>query len=152
MGSPKRSRTSAETWEKSLVGKIAGSPRNGLIAHYELDGNLSDVSGRYQHGRTVSGDPTFGSGQVGKAVSFDGDSHVSFGKTGTFESSDPFSVAVWLRGSGNTPVAALQKIDNHDTRRGFEFLFDDLELVGIQGARHFLRSGSPRIGPTAPFK
>jgi len=121
-----------EKWEKSLVGKIAASPRNGLTAHYELDGSLSDVSGRYQHGRTVSGDPTFGSGQVGKAVSFDGDSQVSFGSVGAFERSDPFSMAVWLRGNGNTPIAAFQKIDNPETRRGYEFLFDDLELVGIQ--------------------
>jgi hypothetical protein len=121
-----------EKWEKSLVGKIARSPRNGLTAHYELDGSFSDVSGRYQHGRTVNGDPTFGSGQVGKAVTFDGDSQVSFGNVGAFERSDPFSLAVWLRGSGNTPIATLQKIDNPETRRGYEFLFDDLELVGIQ--------------------
>ena len=121
-----------EKWEKSLVGKIAESPRNGLTAHYELDGSLSDVSGRYQHGRTVRGDPTFGSGRVGKAVSFDGDSQVSFGSVGGFERSEPFSLAVWLQGSGNTPIAAFQKIDNPQTRRGYEFLFDDLELVGIQ--------------------
>jgi uncharacterized protein DUF1553/uncharacterized protein DUF1549/concanavalin A-like lectin/glucanase superfamily protein/cytochrome c len=121
-----------EKWEKSLIGKIAESPRNGLTALYGLDGSLSDMSGRYQHGRTVSGDPTFGSGQVGKAVSFDGDSQVSFGNVGAFERSDPFSLAVWLRGNGNTPISAFQKIDNPETRRGYEFLFDDLELVGIQ--------------------
>jgi hypothetical protein len=57
---------------------------------------------------------------------------VSFGRVGAFERSDPFSLAVWLRGSGNTPIAAFQKIDNPETRRGYEFLFDDLELVGIQ--------------------
>ena len=128
-----------EKWEKSVVGKIAGSPRDGLIAHYELDGNFSDVSGRFQHGRTISGDPTFGSGRVGKAVSFDGDSQVSFGRVGAFERSDPFSITVWLRGSGNTPIAALQKIDNPGTRRGYEFLFDDLELVGIQKRAAHLR-------------
>src|SRR4029453_7713374 len=71
-----------EKWEQSLVGRIAASPRNGLIAHYELNGSFSDGAGRYQHGRTVSGDPTFGSGQVGRSVSFDGDSHVSFGNMG----------------------------------------------------------------------
>ena len=121
-----------EKWEKFLVGKIAESPRKGLTAHYELDGSLSDVSGRYQHGRTVRGDPTFSSGRVGKAVSFDGDSQVSFGSVGGFERSEPFSLAVWLQGNGNTPIAAFQKIDNPETRRGYEFLFDDLELVGIQ--------------------
>src|SRR5258708_4263631 len=78
-----------EKWEKSLVGKIAASPRKGLTAHYELDGSLSDVSGRYQHGRTVRGDPTFSSGRVGKAVSFDGDSQVSLGRVGGFERTVP---------------------------------------------------------------
>ena len=121
-----------EKWEKSLTGKVAGSPRNGLTAHYDLDGSFADGSGRYQHGRTVSGDPTFGSGRVGKSVSFDGDSQVSFGNVGAFGLSDPFSLAVWLRANGNTPIAALQKIEDPDTRRGYEFIFDDLELVGIQ--------------------
>jgi hypothetical protein len=121
-----------ESWEKSLAGKIARASRSGLTAHYELDGNFSDVSGRYQNGRTVGGDPTFGSGQVGRAVNFDGDSQVSFGNVGAFESSDSFSLAVWFRGSGNTPMSALQRIDSPETRRGYEFLFDDLELVGIQ--------------------
>ncbi len=51
---------------------------------------------------------------------------------GAFERSDPFTLAVWLRGSGNTPIAALQKIDSPETRRGYELLFDDLELIGIQ--------------------
>ena len=121
-----------EKWEKSLAGKIAASPRNGLSAHFELDGSFSDVSGRYQNGRAVGGDPTFGSGQVGRAVNFDGDSQVSFGNVGAFERSDPFTLAVWMRGGGNTPMSALQKIDNPESRRGYEFLFDDLELVGIQ--------------------
>ena len=119
-------------WEKTVAGNITAASRSGLTAHYELDGSLSDISGRYQHGRTLSGDPTFGSGPVGKAVGFDGDSHVSFGNVGAFERSDPFSVAVWIRARANTPIAALQRIDNPETRRGYEFLFDDLELVGIQ--------------------
>ena len=60
--------------------------RDGLVAHYELDGNFSDISGRYQHGRTVIGDPTFDAGQVGRAVSFDGDTEVSFGNVGCVRS------------------------------------------------------------------
>lgn len=121
-----------EKWENSLVGKKAAFSRDGLTAHYELDGNFSDVSGGYRHGRTVSGDPTFGSGYVGRSVNFDGDSHVSFGNVGAIDRSNPFSIAFWLRGSGNTPTAVMQKIDNPETRRGYEFLLDDHELVGIQ--------------------
>ena len=123
-----------EQWETSLVGRIAVSPRNGLTAHYELDGSLSDVSGRYQHARTVRGDPTFGAGQVGRSVNFDGDSQVSFGNVGGggLGRAASFSLAAWLRASSNTPIAAFQKIDNPESRRGYEFIFDDHELIGIQ--------------------
>ena len=121
-----------EGWEKSYTSKVASSSREGLVAHYELDGSFSDISGRYAHGRTVKGDPTFGGGQVGRAVSFDGDSQVSFGGAGAFDRADKFSLAVWLRGSGNTPMSWFQKLEDAETRRGYEFHFDDLELVGIQ--------------------
>lgn len=121
-----------EQWEKAYTNKVAAAPREGLTAHYELDGNFSDISGRYAHGRTVKGDPTFGGGQVGRAVSFDGDSQVSFGAAGAFDRADPFSMAVWLKGSGNTPISWFQKLADPETRRGYEMHFDDLELVGIQ--------------------
>ena len=121
-----------EQWEKTGAGKTAKSLASGIAAHYELDGSLSDVSGRYQHGRTVSGDPTFGAGQVGRSITFDGDTQVSFGRVGRFDETNQFSIAFWMRGNGNTPIAALQRIDNATTRRGYEFLLDDLELVGIQ--------------------
>jgi uncharacterized protein DUF1553/uncharacterized protein DUF1549/concanavalin A-like lectin/glucanase superfamily protein/cytochrome c len=121
-----------QQWEKTLVGRTIKSLISGITAHYEFDGSLSDVSGRYQHGRTVSGDPTFGSGRVGRSIVFDGDTNVSLGRVGSFGESDRFSIAFWMRGNGNTPIAALQRIDGSQTRRGYEFLLDDLELVGIQ--------------------
>jgi len=127
-----------EEWEKAYLAKVAASPRNGLTAHYELDGNLSDISGGYRHGRTIKGDPTFGAGQVGKAVSFDGDTQVNFGNVGSFDRTDAFSLAVWLRGSSNTPISALQKIEDPQTRRGYEMFFDGLELIGIQRRAAYL--------------
>ena len=45
---------------------------------------------------------------------------------------EPFSLAVWLRGRGNLPMAAFQKLDGADKRRGYEWLFDDIVLVDIQ--------------------
>ena len=72
-------------WEKALPPPV---PRgldlgaDGLVAHYELDGNFSDISGRFQHGRMITGDPTFDAGRMGRAVSFDGDTEVSFGDVG----------------------------------------------------------------------
>jgi hypothetical protein len=121
-----------EEWEKQFVGKIAVAPNQGLVAHYELDGSFSDISGKFQHGRTIKGDPTFGNGQVGKSVNFDGDSQVNFGNIGAFESNEAFTLAMWLNGYSNKPVSVLQKIDNAQRRRGYEFLFDDIRLAGIQ--------------------
>ncbi len=119
-------------WEKTFAKKPLTTLRGKLIAHYELDGNLSDVSGGYRHGRTVRGDPTFGSGRVGKAVSFDGDTQVSFGDVGGFDRQDAFTIAFWLKGESNTPLAVLQRVDPSAARRGYEFILDDLALIGIQ--------------------
>jgi hypothetical protein len=119
-------------WERTVSEKGALDDTDGLVAHYELDGNFSDISGRYQHGRTVAGDPTFDVGQVGGAVSFDGDTEVSFGNVGGFDRADPFTLAVWLKGRGNQPMAVFQKLDDEGRRRGYEWSFDDVALVGIQ--------------------
>jgi mono/diheme cytochrome c family protein len=119
-------------WEKGVSEKPAEPDLAGLVAHYELDGNFSDISGRYQHGRTVVGEPTFDLGQVGRAASFDGDTEVSFGNVGRFDRGDAFSLAVWLRGRGNQPVSVFQKIESPDRRRGYEWQLDDIALVGIQ--------------------
>jgi hypothetical protein len=120
-----------EKWEASVSEQPAEPDVAGLVAHYELDGNFSDISGRYQHGRTVVGDPTFEAGQVGRAVSFDGDTEVSFGNVGALDR-DPFTLAVWLKGRGNLPISVFQKIDSVDRRRGYEWMLDDIALVGIQ--------------------
>ncbi len=93
--SPTRSsRRCRREWEKDVCRRSAAAPNldrrrpRRLVAHYELDGNFSDVSGRYQHGRTIAGDPTFDAGQIGRAVSFDGDTEVSFGNVGAFDRGD----------------------------------------------------------------
>ena len=106
--------------------------RKGLTAHYELDGSFSDISGRYQHGRMIAGDPTFDIGQIGRAATFDGDTEVSFGNVASFDRADPFSLAVWMRPRGNLPIAGFQKLDGPEHRRGFEWRFDDFALFDIQ--------------------
>ncbi len=97
-----------------------------------MDGSFSDISGRYQHGRTITGDPTFDDGPIGKAASFDGDTEVSFGNVGAFDRASPFSVAVWLKGRGSLPMSIFQKLDDPEHRRGYEWRFEDVTLVGIQ--------------------
>jgi uncharacterized protein DUF1553/uncharacterized protein DUF1549/concanavalin A-like lectin/glucanase superfamily protein/cytochrome c len=124
-----------QEWEKTLSQTVPRSfdlGADALIAHYELDGNFSDISGRFQHGRMVTGDPTFEAGRVGKAASFDGDTEVSFGNVGGFDRTDRFSAAFWMRPRGNQPIHAFQKLNDARGRRGYEWRFDDFVLFDIQ--------------------
>lgn len=119
-------------WETALDGEPARSDREGLLAHYELDGSFSDVSGRYLHGRTVRGDPTFEPGPIGRAASFDGDTEVRFAVPGRFDRGDRFSVAAWIRGRSKEPTTVLQKLAAGPPGRGFWWELGDVELAGIQ--------------------
>ncbi len=119
-------------WEKPFTGRVAEAMRDGLTAHYPLDGSLSDISGRYQHGTTVKGDPTFGNGRVGRGVGFDGETQVSFGNVGGFDRDDRFTFATWVKVDSNVPLTWLHKAASESDRRGWDTFFDDLGLVGIQ--------------------
>jgi mono/diheme cytochrome c family protein len=131
-------------WEKGAAEKMTQPDGVGLLAHYELDGNFSDISGRYQHGRTIVGEPTFDIGKVGRGASFDGDTEVSFGNVGGFERDQAFTFASWVKGRGNLPMAGFQKLESAERRRGYEWRFDDITLVDIQkwAARLNLRMAS----------
>jgi hypothetical protein len=117
-------------WEQTLASAPLPLETEALAAHYDLDGSFADGSGRYQHGRTIAGDPTFDAGLIGRAASFDGDTEVSFGNVGRFDRRDPFTLAVWVRGSGNQPMAVLHKLEGK--RHGYAIAFEDIALFDIQ--------------------
>ena len=119
-------------WETPMMGRIAESAQQGLAAQYELDGNFSDGSGNQRHGRLVTGDSAFGNGVIGRGLSFDGDTRVSFGASPQFDSGQPFTITFWMRGGGREPASVLQKISGDDARRGYEFYLYDRALIGIQ--------------------
>ncbi len=120
-------------WEKTLAGRVAVAPVEGITAHYELDGGLADSSGHYRHGRMLSGDPTFGGGMVGRAVSLDGQTVLSFGDAGSFDAGDGFTFALWMRpGIGKIGNVVFQKIEDEKTRRGYELIFEKTHLIDIQ--------------------
>jgi hypothetical protein len=118
-------------WEATVLAEAKPAVTTGLVAHYELDGSFSDMSGRYQHGRTIAGEPSFDAGRTGRAATFDSDTEVTFGDVGSFERNEPFSVAAWLRGRGKLPMAVIQKVERPGGP-GYEWAFDDIVLAGIQ--------------------
>ena len=38
-----------QEWEKTISATLPAIDTAGLVAHYEMDGSFSDISGRYQH-------------------------------------------------------------------------------------------------------
>ena len=49
----------------------ATAPTTGLVGYWKFDGNASDSSGLGNNGTLVGG-PTFTTGKIGQALSFDG--------------------------------------------------------------------------------
>src|SRR5262245_6964732 len=105
-------------------------PQDGLVAHYEFDGHLSDTSGHYQHAKTLRGEVTFGSNVVERGGEFNGETHLSFGNVGDFERNQPFSIAFWFNkgGSAGQELTLIQKLNYR--QGGYELTFDGSMPVG----------------------
>ncbi len=113
-------------------GRLAGlpeTPRADLLAWYELDGNLSDITGHYRHGAVVKGDPSYGEGVIGNAAEFDGQTQVTFGRF-DIDSARPFSIAFWVAPGGARRNPLLTKLTPDG--RGLEIYLDDYVLTDIQ--------------------
>ena len=112
-------------WEKAEILRVGPAVRDGLVAHYEFDGNLTDTSGHYRYGRVVHGDLTYSNAAVDKGADFDGETHAVFGHVAAFDNNAPFSVALWLKVNNKLRETVLQQ-------GGLEIALDDFELAGIQ--------------------
>ncbi len=132
-----------EKWEPGRLSSLPETPRDGLLAWYELDGSLSDITGHYRRGHVLKGNPTYGAGIIGNSADFDGQTQVSFGQLG-LDSGKPFSIAMWIRpgGARRNPVLTQLTADG----RGFEVYLDDYVLTDIQqrSPRVFLRIGDAK--------
>jgi len=105
-------------------------PTDGLTAHYEFDGHLSDTSGHYRHGRMQRGAVTFGPNVIGLGGEFNGETHLSFAGAGDFERTQPFSMAFWFNkgGSAGQELTLLQRLQYR--QGGYELVFDGSVPVG----------------------
>jgi uncharacterized protein DUF1553/uncharacterized protein DUF1549/concanavalin A-like lectin/glucanase superfamily protein/cytochrome c len=117
-------------WEKTRLKTLREPPRDALLAHYELDGNLADSSGHYARGRVIKGDLNFGAGMVDKAVEFGGEARVDFGPVADFDRDEAFSIVAWVRGNSILEMDAFHKIADEVTRQGFELAFSESIPIG----------------------
>jgi hypothetical protein len=112
-------------WEQTQLAALRSVGREGLLAHYEFDGNLTDSSGHYQYGRVTKGDVTYANAAVDRGVDFDGQTQAVFSRVPSFERQAPFATAFWLKVNGKLKDPVFQQ-------GGFEVWLDDFELSGVQ--------------------
>ncbi len=99
-----------EQWEKQRLALLnyaaPAGLREGLLAHYEMDGTVNDHSGAYRHGLVLRGEPAMVLTSVGKATLFPTTSRVALGK---MEFGDEYSIAAWLVQGHHEPQTVLQQ-------------------------------------------
>jgi Protein of unknown function (DUF1553)/Protein of unknown function (DUF1549)/Concanavalin A-like lectin/glucanases superfamily/Planctomycete cytochrome C len=117
-------------WAKNAEFASKLPPAAGLAAHYEFDGGLADSSAHSEAARIVKGDVTYPAGYVNRAVDLGGETQLDFGPIGDFDRSDPFTIAVWVRGNGILETDVLHKLSDPQTRRGFELVLGDAIPIG----------------------
>jgi hypothetical protein len=114
-------------WEKTRLETLTPSPRRGLVAEYDLNGNFNDLSGRYHHGRVVRGEVSYGPGPVDRAATLNAVSRVDTGVL----LPEAFSIALWEQADGKAQSVVLDNTDEANGRRGFEMLVG--ESKGLPG-------------------
>ena len=113
-----RIRSDLAQWERSALDTIPRSSREGLEAHYEMEGGFADSSGNYRHGRIMRGNPLFDASKAGRGATFDVDTNVAFPGTRDLDLSKPFTVAFWMRHTGLVEKGLLHKMDGPHSQRG----------------------------------
>ena len=101
-------------WEKTALASMPVDPRSGILAHYDFEGSFPDLSGHYQHGKSLRTEIAFTGGPVGRAADFGPDSHVRIAAL----PAGAFSLAMWLRPTGSQESSVLHN-------EGFEIALDE---------------------------
>ena len=129
---------SQKVWEKWLrnAGTRDWSPRDGLILHFKLDGDLREDTGVYRRRESrkplqtpdpakqvraafvdAGDESAFVRGRVGQAASLDGKRHIDGGPGFKLDFLDPFSFAAWIRPT-SANGAILSKAESFRTGQG----------------------------------
>ncbi len=91
-------------WQKTRVDTLPQPPRDGLLAHYAFDGNLSDSSDNHRDGRLIKGVTPFVAGRPGQSASFNGEARIEFPG---FQA-ERFAIALWMRSGALSEMTVLE--------------------------------------------
>ncbi|MBM3762616.1 MAG: DUF1553 domain-containing protein [Acidobacteria bacterium] len=114
-------------WEKTKLSKMSAPARNGLAAHYELEGNFNEATGTYLHGRYLGLPPTASDGPVGQSALLDTGARIEIPEPNGFNEDAAFSLAFWFRGGNKLePLTILTKKNG----AGIEIGNDEVFSIG----------------------
>jgi hypothetical protein len=117
------------TWEAALTPQdVAKWGSLGISAHFrfdEADGPSTVDAAALSNASpaTIHGPAERAEGVDGKALTFNGTTHVVAGQVGNFDSDESFSVAAWFRPTTASAGAVLSKMDDANSFRGYDVLF-----------------------------
>jgi hypothetical protein len=113
-------------WEKTLQATppIQWSIANGLVAHYEFDGNTANESDPSKVAKFQGGAAAYVPGPVGKAGDFDGQRFVDAGNVADFGFYDKFSCAAWIYARGPQGGAIVTRMTDAPRADGYNVYLD----------------------------
>ncbi len=116
----------------------------GLVAHYELDGNFSDISGHYRHGHVVAGDPDSIAAWSARRCTSTATPRSASATAPRFDRDHPVHACRLVEGRLREPADhGVPEARCRWSRHGVAF--DDLPLVDIQsGLQLQIRLAGPR--------
>jgi hypothetical protein len=123
-------------WEKTKLSRMSAPARDGLAAHYELEGNFNEATGTYKHGRYLGMPPTPNDGPVGQSALLDTGARIEIPEPDGFNEDEAFSLAFWFRGGNKLePMTILTKKD----KAGIEIGNDEVFSIGdLRRGAHLL--------------
>ncbi len=125
------------TWEKTKLNTIAQPTRQGLLAHYEMEGNFNESTGTYRHGRYLGQPPTPNPGPVGQSALLDAPARVEVPEPENFNEDQPFSLAFWFRGGNKLEPMTIFSKRHKGT--GIEIANDEVFSIGdLRRGAHLL--------------
>ena len=95
--------TAQHAWEKSLLGAQYWFPREGLIAHFALDGADKTL---------VSGASQYQAGRIHQAAAFAGKTTLESRQTGSFSQATPLTISMWIYPTRENAGAMLSCAEN----------------------------------------
>lgn len=117
--------TAQAAWEQHQRELPVADVKTGLVSEFALNDSLTNQLQPEQAATVASGKPVFADGRIGRALNLGEETHVKFGSVGSFESTKPFTIALWVRAGGPSGMALLQHYDKSPKdSEGYELALD----------------------------